>query len=305
MNKVIVTTTINSPTKAIKLFDSLKDWTLIVIGDKKTHKDYKIDRGIYVSPEDQEKYDKNLSNLIGWDTHARRNFGHLIAKDMGADIIAMVDDDNIPLEGWGENLLCGNEAEVNYHETKLDAFDPIGKTNYNHLWHRGFPIQLVHARDNHKSIRKNIKVDIQADFWNGDPDVDAICRMIYKPICSFSEEPFPLAGNKPSPFDSQNTFMTKDVLPHYFFLPHITPYGRMGDIWSSFHVLSLGYNVVYNKASVYQERNVHDLTVDMKDEYIGYKNLDIIKSINNKTYRKENFWTKKCCDAFGAYKEHF
>lgn len=86
MKKVIVTTTINKPTEAIIKFDSLKDWTLIVVGDKKTPKNYKLKNGIYLSPEEQEKYDKNLSDLIGWNTHARRNFGHLLAKDFNADI---------------------------------------------------------------------------------------------------------------------------------------------------------------------------------------------------------------------------
>ena len=46
MKKVIVTTTINKPTKAIELFESMQDWELVVIGDKKTPSDYKLRRGI-------------------------------------------------------------------------------------------------------------------------------------------------------------------------------------------------------------------------------------------------------------------
>ena len=45
MKKVIVTTTINEPTEAIEKYDSLKDWELVVIGDKKTPKGYKLKRG--------------------------------------------------------------------------------------------------------------------------------------------------------------------------------------------------------------------------------------------------------------------
>ena len=37
MNKFIVTTSINKPT-AIRIFDSFKDWKLIVVGDKKIQK---------------------------------------------------------------------------------------------------------------------------------------------------------------------------------------------------------------------------------------------------------------------------
>jgi len=306
MKKVIVTTTINNSTEAIEKFDNMKDWTFIVAGDLKTPKGYKLKNGIYLSPQEQEKYNKKLSHLIGWNTHARRNFGHLLAKDMGADIIAIVDDDNIPLDNWGKDLLVGKDSEINYYETDIDAFDPIGATNYPHLWHRGFPIQLINKRNYSKVEKKKVKVDIQADFWNGNPDIDAICRMVYAPQCKFGECYFPIGSNKPSPFNSQNIFITKEVLSDCFFLPHISPLGRQSDIWASYHLQSLGYRVVYDKPSVYQDRNKHDLTVDMKDEFIGYeKAIDIVKSINNDIYKEENFWPQKTCQAYKAYKNCF
>jgi len=45
----------------------------------------------------------------------------------------------------------------------------------------------------------------------------------------------------------------------------------MDDIWASYYVQALGYKVFYDKASVYQQRNVHDLTVDFEKEIMGYK----------------------------------
>ena len=77
MRKIIVTTTINPPTEAIRRFERMKDWELVVIGDKKTPKPYRLKRGIYVSPEEQEKYDKPLSDAIGWNCIQRRSFGLL------------------------------------------------------------------------------------------------------------------------------------------------------------------------------------------------------------------------------------
>ncbi len=50
MKKVIVTTTINPPTKAVKLFQAMKEWDLVVIGDLKTPKDYHLERGLYMDP---------------------------------------------------------------------------------------------------------------------------------------------------------------------------------------------------------------------------------------------------------------
>src|SRR5579864_5474235 len=228
MKKVIVTTTINAPTKAIRLFDAMTGWNLVVIGDRKTPPDYRLERGLYVDPDSQEKYDKALSDAIGWNCIQRRNFGLLIAYDMGAEIVALIDDDNVPLPGWGERLMIGREIEVNYYETTLPVFDPVGATNHGNLWHRGYPLQLLPKRSYTAKSRKTVKVDVQADFWNGDPDIDAICRMEHAPNCKFDDKLFPIASNKLSPFNSQNTFIKGKLLKDYFLFPHV---GRMDDIW--------------------------------------------------------------------------
>ena len=185
MKKVIVTTTINGPTKAIRLFEAMKDWDLVVIGDLKTPKDYHLERGRYVAPEEQEAIDKPLSDAIGWNCIQRRNFGLVIAHQMKADVVAVVDDDNIPLSSWGRDLMIGREVEVNYYSTDLPAFDPVGATNHSELWHRGFPLQLLPRRDYTQKGRKVVRCDVQADFWNGDPNIDAVCRMEHAPECEF------------------------------------------------------------------------------------------------------------------------
>src|SRR3989338_279381 len=110
MKKVIVTTTINPPTEAVVKFDALKDWHLIVVGDLKTPKDYRLKNGLYMTPVMQEEYDKELSGALGWNCLQRRNIGLLLAHDMKAYIVATVDDDNIPYDGWGQDLLIGREV---------------------------------------------------------------------------------------------------------------------------------------------------------------------------------------------------
>ncbi len=303
MKKVIVTTSINPPTEAVQKFDFMTDWSLIVIGDLNTPKDYKLDNGTYFGPEQQEKYDKALSDAIGWNCIQRRNFGFLIAHDMGADIVATVDDDNIPLPGWGQNLMLDKEVEVNFYETDADAFDPIGATAYGALWHRGYPLQLIARRNYQKKSRKTIKVDIQADFWNGDPDVDAICRMEHAPVCDFNPDHFPIASNKTAPFNSQNTFLARKILPDYFLMPYI---GRMDDIWASFYVQALGHKVAFAKASVYQKRNPHDLIADMRKEYIGYENnLKLIEDLNRDPHTIKNYLPERALQAWKLYSKHF
>jgi len=303
MKTVIVTTTINSPTEAIEKFQDMLDWELVVIGDKKTPQDYHLDRGIYVPPDEQEKYDKELSDAIGWNCIQRRSFGLLWAHDMKADIVAVVDDDNIPYEGWGDNLSIDKDVEANFYETELPAFDPVGATNHEYLWHRGYPLQLLANRDYSKKYRKVVRPDIQADFWNGDPDIDAICRMEHAPECNFDPNLFPIASNKLSPFNSQNTFLSGSILKDYFLFPHI---GRMDDIWASYYVQAKGWKVVYSRPSVYQDRNEHNLVKDMKQEYLGYEhNLELVKDLADNPESIFKYLPESSAHAFELYRRHF
>jgi hypothetical protein len=303
MKKIIVTTSINPPTEAIEKFDAMPDWTLVVIGDKKTPSGYKLKRGLYVTPEEQEKYDPALSEAIGWNCIQRRNFGLLWAHDLNADLVAVIDDDNIPYPGWGTDLLPGKKVNVNYYETDLAAFDPVGATNEQHLWHRGYPLQLIPQRSYKNKTTKEMTFDIEADFWDGDPDIDAICRMIYAPSCKFDPKCFPLAADKLAPFNSQNTFMAASVLPDYFLFPQV---GRMDDIWAAYYVQAKGKKVVFNKASVFQARNVHNLVKDMKSEYLGYENnLEIVTGLPGQPESLLNYLPERAKEAFKLYRSHF
>ncbi len=303
MSNVIVTTTINAPTTAIRLFDEMPGWHLVVVGDRKTPPDYHLDNGTYVGPDEQERIDKELSDLIGWNCIQRRNFGFLIAHEMGAEVVAVVDDDNVPLEGWGIDVMAGRPVEVNHYTTSLPAFDPIGATNYPHLWHRGYPLQLLPRRDYSECSRQVVTPDVQADFWNGDPDIDAICRMQFAPDCSFDDEMFPLSSNAITPFDSQNTFLTSSWLEHYFLFPGV---GRMDDIWAAYYLQGKGASVVFGKASVVQERNPHDPITDMKLEYAGYEhNLEIVAEVAEDADALFRFLPERTVAAFTRYRSHF
>lgn len=303
MKKVIVTTTINAPTEAVERFDAIADWHLVVIGDLKTPQDYRLKRGTYVGPAEQERYDKPFSDAIGWNCIQRRNFGLLIARDMNADVVAVVDDDNIPSADWGKDLMVGREAEVKYFETDLPAFDPVGATNHAQLWHRGYPLQLLARRDYSRASRRRVFVDVQADFWNGDPDIDAICRMEHAPICDFDPRCFPIAADKPSPFNSQNTFLGAHCLRDYFLFPFI---GRMDDIWAAYYLQARGKRVAFGRASVFQHRNVHDLVRDMRQEYLGYENnLRLVQDLAEDPQKILAYLPGQAIWAFELYRRHF
>lgn len=303
MKKFIVITSINKPTEATKLYCSKKDWNVIIVGDKKTpHHLYQDLNCNYLTPEYQEKEYGFLSEIIGWNSIQRRNIGFVEAYRQGADILATVDDDNIPYNNWGENLFIGKTIEADFYTTDNICFDPLSVTNQNHLWHRGYPIQLLERKNkNEYKGKKEITVKIQADLWDGDPDIDAICRLTYKPNVMFNTES-PYFSNKPSPFNSQNTFISREIIPYYTVLPHV---GRMDDIWSSYFVQTIFKdNLIYNKASVFQDRNAQDLITNLEKEIIGYRHtLDFVS--NNSALLSLGFVPENTKQFFRCYRSYF
>ena len=296
----IATTTINKPTKALKLFAKNKNCKLIVALDKKSKK-FDLKNSIVLSTKYQEKKWPKLSKLVGWNCIQRRNFAILEAFERGAEVIALIDDDNIPYSNWFKNIYINRQIKCNEIKTNKKIFDPVGYTNHPNLWHRGLPLELVNNRKYKADKKKLIKPDIQANFWNGDPDIDAVCRMIFKPECSFKKNLFPFFSKKISPFNSQNTLLARKVIKDYFLFPHI---GRMDDIWASFYVTSKKYSVLYNEPTVYQQRNVHNLIKDFKDEYIGYVNsLKLVESLYKNSENIYHFLPKKSALAFDEWKK--
>jgi hypothetical protein len=305
--KVIITTTINSPTGATKRFCEKKDFDFIIVGDKKTpHDEYlflekKYTHVTYFSPESQEAQYKDLSDSIGWNSIQRRNLGFVNAYQLGYDIIASVDDDNIPYENWGDNIHIGSEIECDFYETENPVFDPLSVTDHNYLWHRGYPIELLQVKNRveYKGKKKRL-VMVQADLWDGDPDIDALARLTLKPLIKFNNVRNPFFSNRISPFNSQNTFLHREVLKYYMMLPFV---GRMDDIWASY-ILQYHFkdNLVYNSPSVYQDRNKQDLITNLENEIFGYrKTLDFI-------YNLEKFKTRlpdRTLKAFECYSRYF
>jgi hypothetical protein len=273
----IVITTINPPTEAVLKYIEIAKredkWVVIVVGDLKTpHEPYEelMRRGeiIYLSPKFQDEFFHDLSEAIGWNLSPRRSIGFLFAYQLGAKIIASVDDDNIPYANWGHNYL-GRSLEVNVFKTSEPVSDPLFIVNDQGLWHRGFPIELVKERRIEYLGKKTVCPLVQASFWDGNPDIDALERLAFSSpqlICK-RVKPFILANI--SPFNSQNTLFHRSVMKYYLLLTEV---GRMDDIWGAYKMQKeIPFTVIYTEASVFQKRNKHDLFKDLQDEMYGYK----------------------------------
>lgn len=270
MNKYVITTTINPPTEAVIKYDNLEDWKLIVVGDEKTPKNYKLNNGRFISVDECKVLYKPLYNIVGTNNiDFGRMVGYIEAYKAGADVIATIDDDNIPLDSWGKDVVVGREIEVDEYIGASDAFDPLAITQYPQLWHRGFPIELLSNRNYTKQGTAKITPLIQANLWNGDPDIDAICRKMLAPEVEFKVKNYFYGRDMLSPFNTQNTIIHRNIIKECATLPFT---GRMDDIWGGYLFQSKYINkVVYGPATVYQDRNKHNLNTDIDQEVLGYK----------------------------------
>lgn len=280
MKKTIVITTIHHPTEAMLKYIAMEGWSLIVVGDLKTPHEIYIDldkqgKIQYLSPDFQTANYPDLSEAIGWNTSCRRSIGFVEAYKQGCDLLAHVDDDNIPYDTWGKDIIVNRETDIKLYDTPNLVFEPLAVTNVNEFWHRGYPMDLVKDRHNVMSCGTiRAKVLVQANLWDGNPDIDALQRILYK---GWEDVRFNITeyftSNAPfCPFDSQNTIMAREVIPYFMLLPNI---GRVDDIWGSYlaqHHLFSGFPIVaYGPATVRQERHSHDLFEDFEKEVYSYK----------------------------------
>ena len=298
----IATTTINYPSVTLKKFAKYSKKCKLIVALDKNSKPFKLKNAIILSTEYQDKKWPKLSKLVGYNCIQRRNFAILEAIDRGAKLIGLIDDDNIPYSNWFKNIFVNKKTIASKYTINQSVFDPVGLTNYKNLWHRGYPLQLISKRKYKFLGKKNIIPSVQANFWNGDPDIDAICRIIFKPICKFKKKIFPFFSDKISIFNSQNTILSREVFKDYFLFPHV---GRMDDIWASFYLTSKKkYKVIYNEPTVFQKRNKHDLMKDFKQEEIGYyNNLKVINKILKNPDSIYEFLPLKSSKAFDEWRK--
>lgn len=276
----LVTTTINVPT-VLRLYRAYgPDVAFFVAGDLKTDLGcaelcVSIGNVRYLSPEIQSSLGYKCSELLGWNCIARRNIATLEALKQGADIIVMVDDDNIPMNEFyfADHIMAlttlHSGVKVN---GRLGWFD-VGQLLDPIAGHRGFPIspKLTEWRANPVV---DVSVGVNAGICMGDPDISAYFRIANHPTVHRTSQ---LLDNgvvvdprTRTVFNSQNTSFIRELAPAMFMMPGI---GRMDDIWASLICQRVmrdrGLHVKFGRPYVFQERNQHDLVSDLKAEMHG------------------------------------
>ena len=276
MRTALVITSIAAPNAVLRSFAAgcqPRGFDFILIGDKPSPLDFSLEGCDFWGLERQRTMPFQLASLLPERHYGRKNLGYLHAISNGAQVILESDDDNFPRpEFW--------EPRKETHQAT--GVQGTGWTNlYRYfspepIWPRGFPLE--HLQDPVPQLPGVAErhCPIQQGLADENPDVDAIYRLVGKLPLDFQRREHPVSLGKGAwcPFNSQNTTWFKEAF-QLLYLPSYCSF-RMTDIWRSYVAIRIcwenDWDVLFHNATVWQERNAHNLMKDFADEIIGYQN---------------------------------
>ncbi len=246
----------------------------IMIGDTKSPATFNIPNCDFWSVDRQLSLDSKFAKLCPTKHYARKNIGYIIALQNGTEEIVETDDDNFPRpEFWMDKTKSVKAYDiqqkgwVNVYNYFSDKF----------IWPRGLPLEELQKPSSPLTDFevKELICPIQQGLADENPDVDAVYRLAYPLPLNFNKGMnIALGDGAWSPFNSQNTYWYKEAFP-LLYLPAYCSF-RMTDIWRSYVAQRIawanGWSILFHEATVWQERNEHNLLKDFEDEIPGYLN---------------------------------
>lgn len=312
-----VITTIQKPTASVLgLVGKLNEvgGKLIVAGDKKGPPSYDVPSGgwpvtggwareknpdnlngdcssvIFLSLEDQLAMPFELARLLPVGHYARKNLAYLAAIQQGATCIYETDDDNAPNENWMVRKELVEECRIvsSTAHRWVNVYQYFSAEN---IWPRGLPLDEIRRPvPETSSVNGQKLAPIQQGLVNGSADVDAIWRLAMDREFFFEHrESLFLGPGNWCPFNTQSTWWWPLAYPLLYIPSHCS--FRMCDIWKSFVaqrcLWELDMGIVFHSPEVYQDRNVHDIMRDFRDEIPGYnKNREICEILAGLSLKK-------------------
>ncbi|MCM0758031.1 STELLO glycosyltransferase family protein [Sporomusa sphaeroides DSM 2875] len=283
-NTFVIITSIYPPTKAVFEFSKLEGMQTIVVGDKKTSRDWFCEKIDFLSTSEQLNLFPQFAGQVPYNHYSRKMLGYLYAIKRGANYIIDSDDDNIPQDNFSFPAVQGDfdvvSSEVGYYNVYSYFTDQ-------RIWPRGFPLQLINnektkVRQGNSHKTEALKVGIWQALADGDPDVDAIYRLTDNTPCIFyKKSPIVLDFGTICPINSQCTAFSKEVFP-LLYLPCTVSF-RFTDILRGIVAQPIlwanGLHVGFTSSLVFQERNIHDYMKDFDDEVIMYREVEKVTQI--------------------------
>ena len=280
----IIITSIQAPNRVMREISAQaarNGFEFVVVGDAKSPGDFALEGCRFIGIDDPESHAFAFSAACPANHYARKNIGYLWAMAKGAPFIVETDDDNLPIDGfWG----------LRQRAHHVPCLDGAGWTNvYRYftdelIWPRGLPLTAVRCetRPLETLTRTEVVCPIQQGLADGDPDVDAIYRLLLPLPLSFQPgTAIALGAGSWCPFNSQNTAWWPEAFP-LLYLPSYCSF-RMTDIWRSFVAQRIawanGWRILFHSANVFQDRNEHNLMRDFEQELPGYLGNERIAAV--------------------------
>ncbi len=276
MNTSLVITTINKPNKNILSFDKnckKKNWSFIVIGDKKTPKNFRLKYGKYYPVKDQKSLNFEFAKKCLFNNYARKNIGYLISFKNHKKTILETDDDNYPYKNFFNDKYKIKKAKVIKTKNRWINIYSLFMKSKIVCWPRGIPLNKIHNTKINLGESKNDKFFLQQGVCEGNPDVDAIFRLINLRINIKFKKNFEVNTNKSFvTLNSQNTVWFSEAFP-LMYLP-VTCTMRCTDIWRGLIAQRILQNdnrkILFFGTTMRQDRNDHNLISDFRQEIPMY-----------------------------------
>lgn len=290
----IVITSIHEPTEGVRKFVEWDGWRLLVVGDRKTPRDWDVPGVVYLDMDEQIDLFGEYAVRMPQNTYTRKALGYAYAIRNGADAIFETDDDNIPyaLARWAvESILdgCGpDETRIGGEWRWVNIYRHFGAPG---CWPRGYPLFDLQRKQQYGTSYHDMRLPwgVVQFLVDVDPDVDAIYRMTRGDAVYFERDKFAvLDRGQFCPTNSQATLWTPESFP-FMFLPVGVP-DRVTDIMrgimSTACLWSIGRSVAFASPVMCQKRNAHSLQKDFTDEVTLYTGVDE--------------WAKRCVGVNGG-----
>lgn len=301
MTIAVVTTSINAQPRALEEWANQPHVTnVIVAGDSNSPRELgpyvdALPGGRYLRPLHQ--LHRRITDAVPWRSIQRRNFALLEALRTDASHVLVVDDDNVPtVPDWTTRALAYFDAnDPANHAAALTVAPRVGSWYDPGTLHVDRYGRTVHARGmpydvDRADARRTFKIAPSAAQHTavfqagvvGDPDVDAMERLVVGPDVVEVLGPITLAPGFCAPINSQSTLWRRDYAPLAAVPPGL---GRMDDIWGGLiaqRILATRSGaVVFGVPAVRQDRNRHDPYRDLEQEMLGYRfTTDLVKFID-------------------------
>lgn len=281
MRTALVITSIHAPNPALAALTqgcAAKGWDFIIAGDAKSPADFHLDGCRFLTLDAQRASGFRLGTLAPIGSYTRKNLGYLEAMRAGAEVIVETDDDNHPLAAFWNDRTRQVSCRPVTGERWVNACSYFASS---FIYPRGMPLPVAREPVPQAAPPEVRDCPVQQGLADGDPDVDAVYRMLFPLPFHFDidEGPVLLEPGTWCPFNSQNTTFFREAFP-LLYLPANCSF-RMTDIWRSFvaqRVLAaLSSGVLFHAPTVVQHRNDHDLHRDFLDEIPGYSHNEAIR----------------------------